>query len=387
MDAPAGMSVQVEPDFMILGLGESRTFTVTADVSGVPLDQWYFGNISWQQKFDTHSDANLPLAVYAAEPDHASLGKTANRAFAEPGDTVAYTITLINDAPLTTTFTISDPVPMNASYVPGSAAGGLDYDAVEDELVGIVGLSGVKMELVPDTLHGYHSLPDLGVPPQSCPDDRCDDAAIELGGLDFFYNGRHVSDLEWSTNGYLQVSAETQNLAAPNQNLPDPALPNNILAPLWADLIDGTLYYALVSYGDQVYYVFEWKDAALKSDPDRQYSFQIWIEIGTDGIWFVYGPQTGAITTATVGLENQHGSAGYSYYYNGSGIAPPEGSTLKVIHDVDQANFTYALEMGPTLGWDVTNVVQVTNSRTDRVLQASATVHVSLQIYLPLLIR
>ncbi len=57
--------------------------------------------------------------VFATEPDQATLEKTADRAFAEPGDLADYAITLINDSPLTTTFTISDPIPANASYVPG----------------------------------------------------------------------------------------------------------------------------------------------------------------------------------------------------------------------------------------------------------------------------
>ena len=200
----------------------------------------------------------------------------------------------------------------------------------------------------------------------------------------------------WSTNGYIQIGAETSDLSGPNQNLPNPTTPNNVLAPLWADLdLDACVtgsnkmgwYFGSASDGPIIYDIFEWKEAALKSDPSTCFSFQVWIKRGTDEIWFVYGPQTGSLSAATVGLENQHGSAGYSYYYNGSGTAPIEGTTLKVINSVDEAILTYALAFGPALGVDVTNVVHVTNSRTDRVLQASATVHVSLQIYLHLLIH
>ena len=397
VDAPAGMNVQVDPNYVILEIGETRTFTVTADVTNLLVGEWYFGNISWQQKFGTHPDANLPLAVFTTESDHASLDKMVNLAFAQPGDTADYSITLINDAPLTTTFTISDPIPVNASYVPGSATGGLNYSAVTDELTGTVQLSGVKMDLIPDPgwPYGSFTLSDYA-DPQPCPNSDCDGGSLILTGLDFFYNGRHVSDLTWSTNGLIQVGTEIVDLSGPNQNLPDPAAPNNLIAPLWADLdLDACTtgsekrgwYFGSATDGTFVYDIIEWKEAALKNDPTACFSFRVWFKRGTDEIWFVYGPQTDAITTATVGLENQHGSAGFSYFYNGTGLAPVEGTTLKAIHSVDQANFTYALEIGSGIGNDVINTAHVTNSHTDRVISNSATVHVGLHTYLPLLVR
>lgn len=395
VDAPLGLNVQVEPSFMILGLGETRTFRVTVDVTDVLLDQWYFGNIGWQQKFETHADANLPLAVFSTEPDQASLAKKADRFFAAPGDTATYTISLINDVPLTTTFTISDPIPTNASFVPGSATGGLVYDPIADELVATVELSGVKMDLVPDSLYGYFSLSDYA-DPEPCPDMDCDEGTIMLTGFDFFYNGREVNDLVWSTNGYIQVSTDSPDLSSFNQNLPDPVAPNNVIAPLWADLDTHACslgsekagwYRGSATDGTFIYDIVEWKEVALKSDPTICFSFQIWMKKGTDEIWFVYGPQTGTITTATVGLENQHGSAGYTHFYNGSGTAPTEGTTLKAVHDVGQVNFTYALELGPTLGVDVTNTVQAFNTRTESVISASTMVRVAKHIFLPFLIR
>ena len=395
VEAPPGVDVQVEPSYLILGLGETRTFTVTADVSAVPVDQWYFGNIRWQQITDTHSPANLPLAVFATEQDQASLDKTAHRSFAEPGDTVDYSISLINDSPLTTTFTISDVIPANASYVPGSVTGGLIYDDVSNALTGTVQLSGVKMHLIPDTLYGYFSLSDYA-DPAPCPNLDCDEGTSNLTGLDFIYNGRRFSDLMWSANGFVQVGDADTYLSEPNQNLPDSVAPNNILAPLWTDLEIDTCstggekmgwYFGSATDGDFVYDIVEWKEAALKNDPTACYSFQIWIKRGTDQIWYVYGPQTAPLTVGTVGLENQYGSAGYSRFYNGSGIAPTEGTTLKAINSVDEASFTYSLEMGSALGVDVINTVQIINSGTGQVFQDFATVQIGRQIYLPLLIR
>ena len=118
-----------------------------------------------------------------------------------------------------------------------------------------------------------------------------------------------------------------------------------------------------------------------------QFSFQVWIERGTVNIWFVYGPQTGSLSTATVGLENLHGSVGFMEFYNGGGSAPQEGTTLKAIHFVDQAKFTYAFEFASTIGLAVTNTAQAFNHRTESVISSDATIRIANFIFLPISIR
>jgi len=129
------------------------------------------------------------MAAYVVEPDQARLEKDVDRTQAFPGDTAQYTITLINDAPLTTTFVLSDSIPENASYVEGSATGGLVYYPAQNVLTGTITLDPPKMSIVPDSLYGYLSLPDIDVDPpfvpQPCPNNNCDDAVIALSGFDF----------------------------------------------------------------------------------------------------------------------------------------------------------------------------------------------------------
>jgi hypothetical protein len=217
-----------------------------------------------------------------------------------------------------------------------------------------------------------------------------------LSGFDFYYLGQHVTDLVWSTNGFLQVGADIPDLTAPNQDFPDPAAPNNVLAPLWADLDldgcnvvgkEGAWYRIFAEVSGVNYYIFEWENAALGSDLSSCFTFQVWIKTGTDEIWFVYGPQTGTLNTGTVGFENQYGSAGDTVFYNGSGIAPIEGTNLKAVNSVDQAVFTYQLAVGSEIGVDIVNTVAATNDRTGRVLTAATTVHVGERLYLPVMIR
>ena len=393
--SPPGMNVQVTPSYVIFGAGESRSFSISVDVSGLAADQWYFADLTWEEKSDALPDAHLPIAVYVTEPIPARLEKNADHVFADPGETVAYTLTLVNEAPVTSAFALTDPIPENASYLSGSATGGLTYDSLEDQLSATVNLPAAQMQLVPDTLHGYIEIstidPEHPIDPVPCPDSVCDEAALVISGLDFYFNGQPANDVVWSTNGYLQVGSVILGLSSPNQNLPDPDVPNNLLAPLWTDLTGGKWYYALVQVGQgseaMVYYVFEWKDAALTSALAQKYSFQVWIKRGTDEIWFVYGPQTAALTTGTVGIENRYGNVGFTYYYNGSGTAPVNGTSLKANSSLGMAMFTYALQVGPSKAINIVNLAQAENQSTGEVVQASATVFVGERVYLPLVIR
>lgn len=354
-------------------------------------------------RLDEHFNPNanqesLPDSV--VELDESRLEKMVDAHQALPGDTAHYTILLVNDAPQTTEFIVRDSLPENATYKTGSATGGLVYVEEKHELLGTIELQAEGMSIVPDTLYGYLSLPNLEVDPpfvpRPCPIDNCDDAAVALSGFDFYFYGQPVSDLIWSTNGYLQVGTQISNLTSTHQNLPDPEAPNHLIAPLWTDLdlescssgsSDMGWYREYVTDGTYDYYVFEWKEAALKSDPETCFSFQVWIKRGSDEIWFTYGPQTGPVETASVGIENIDGSAGYSYYFNGDGSAPVEGSSLKVVRNESQAILEYDLLIDADIGENLINLVEATNTRTGTVMQASTSVQVGERTYLPTVMR
>ena len=194
----------------------------------------------------------------------------------------------------------------------------------------------------------------------------------------------------------MQVGTQISNLSSTHQDLPDPEAPNYLIAPLWTDLdlescssgsSDTGWYRGYVTDGTYDYYVFEWKEAALRSNPETCFSFQVWIKRGSDEIWFTYGPQTGSVDAATVGIENLDGSAGDTYYYNGTGSAPIEGSNLKVVRNDSQAIFTYDLRVDANIGEDVINLVEATNTNNGTVMQASTIVQVGERIYLPTVMR
>jgi hypothetical protein len=153
-----------------------------------------------------------------------------------------------------------------------------------------------------------------------------------------------------------------------NQSMPNPALPNNLLAPFWTDLdlsVSGNWYRATVSDGTNQYHVFEWENAPLWAGVgvDASFTFQIWIQVGTDNIWYAYGDMIDdGWTIATVGAENETGTLGATYYYNGSGSFPSDENELFV--HTSPAIFTFEVKAtGPVLS-TIVNEVEVDDGDT-----------------------
>jgi uncharacterized repeat protein (TIGR01451 family) len=339
VDAPEGLEVSVSPSEFTLPAGLSGSFDVTADVSGLEPGDWYFASLTWSESTGTYPDAYMPMAVYVSESDDANvLQKSVDVPTIEVGGTVNYTITVANNTSITRTFYLRDPIPDNSSYISGTATGGLMYDELTEELTATVDLAGTAMDVSPSpSPFGYVPLANYFAP-FDC-SAFCDEFGWLLSGVDFWYNGQHYDSVVWSTNGFIQAGTDAPDITFDNQSLPDLATPNNVIAPLWTDIdMDGgdgvgggTWYVGNLAAGPSVFTVFEWEDAAQYDDPNTTYTFQIWIESGTDNIWFVYDDITvpSGFYNTTVGVENNTGDAGFTYYYNGSGTEPAVGTDLK----------------------------------------------------------
>ena len=127
--------------------------------------------------------------------------------------------------------------------------------------------------------------------------------------------------------------------SATNQNLPSTTVPNNLMAPFWTDLNmgadgDGAEWYVgVLTAGADSFTVYEWNNIPLFGDDSTRSSFQIWVQNGDSGnIWFVYGQLDNVNTPsgATVGVENDDGTVGQSYFFEGAGTPPAVGTDLKV---------------------------------------------------------
>jgi hypothetical protein len=98
-----------------------------------------------------------------------------------------------------------------------------------------------------------------------------------------------------------------------------------VLAPWWTDLnlgAGGNWYAATLAAGPDTYVVFEWENVPRFGDLSSTFTFQIWLQQGTDNIWFVYDGFSGDTSDGTVGAENSDGTLGDTVYFDGVGTLP-----------------------------------------------------------------
>jgi minor extracellular serine protease Vpr len=354
------MAVTVSPSSFTLAPGLSGEFTVSVNAQMMPLGTYQFGSLTWKDGSATYPDAYMPMAVKAGSATNAVvLTNTVDKPSVNGGDTLTYSLTVGNQYASDGNFTVTNPIPSNAEYVDGSATGGLAYDAGTNTLSGSVNLAGFEASITPTgaaTMFVNHTPdPDFDLILSDYCASPCDDSAFNITGLDFWYMGAHYTSMGVSSNGFLQPGGATSATAA-NQYLPNPASPNNVIAPLWTDLVmkgadpsDPATGIWLI-WGTPEYTVFEWQDAQQYANPSQTYTFQFWIKDGTSELTFAYGDLTGDLASFkyTVGMENSNGTAGSSYYYvqNGpaEGTPPAVGTDLSVVNNFSTALMTFQVK-------------------------------------------
>ena len=388
-----GVQLSLSKSEVTVAPGGSFALDVMADVVNANPDEWHFGELVLSDVKGLLPAQHLPIAAFSTgSSDTAVFAKTVSAAEVTASSIVTYTLALQNTAPLTTTFKLTDTLPAGAAYVKGSVTGGLAYQATAKQFTwqGELGPSGINISTA--DMGGYLSLANF-VSPFSLPSDP-DDGGFLIPGLDFYYHGDHYTSVIWSVNGTLEAgTASGVSASSANQDLPDPALPNNLLAPWWRDLdlTDAGHWYA-ASLQDNVsgdtFTVFEWEDVPVFGNPAATATFQVWIMDGTDLIWFTYAgtPMLGGSDAATVGAEDALGVAGTSYYYNGTGILPGNTTDLLVNYfNSPPKVFSWnAILTGTTPDLGVTNIAYASDGNLDY----AAFVHTAvnwIKVHLPLI--
>ncbi|GLS26730.1 S8 family serine peptidase [Marinibactrum halimedae] len=345
-DAP--IELRVSPFYLPLDAGESANITVTASTETASAG-WHFGELKLMNV--GHSDSpelKMPIAVQGITATRADrLTIKTDKTEIKPSDTVTYEIEVNNE-------TLSDPVNIKAVLAPNTELieGSINTELMAAETLipmthhhgtltwrgnlqaGEVSLNGEKAPF------GYISL-SRRTEPTPCPADDCDDGAVLVNVPEFRFLGETYNQVLWSVNGTLQFLSNGDNLSSipgENQRLPSKAAPANMLAPFWADLDLGTnedessWYTATLRGNSSNYTVFEWNNVPLFDDPERRYTFQIWIEQGDSGnFWYVYESMSDLPEQLTVGIQGVSGLQGESLFFNGEGVAPVVGEDLRVL--------------------------------------------------------
>jgi hypothetical protein len=152
----------------------------------------------------------------------------------------------------------------------------------------------------------------------------------------FLYAGKTYTSIGMVSNGYAVVGGgKAADVRFINQEFPDPAAPNNVLAPFWTDLnpkAGGELRVGILRAKTNSWLVLDW-EKVLTYDDKTPNSFQIWVGLnGVEDISYTYGPLSGGnLGNLTVGAENAWGNTGQNWFFNGAGSPVEAGSELRVV--------------------------------------------------------
>jgi subtilisin family serine protease len=311
--SPPDLAIDV-PDQLRPQPGDNSIFEITVDARTVPWGEVRHATIVLE---DDKQTLHLPLSVVRQEPD-ITLTTSCKPVVLPKRAWTDCTIEVTNTGFEDASITLKSPLPEQLRIVPDTLEGAVQENEQLLAFDGTLSRTVPSMRLV-EAAHryGYVPLASLGVEPLPCPDD-CDDGGYIVGGLDFDYLGIQYDQAIWSVNGTLELGTSSGGAApAANGLLPDPVLPNNLLAPWWTDLDlskGGQWYTATLSDSVDTFDVFEWRQVPAHDEVGTQASFQIWLRRGSNEAWFTYGVLDSGWSCATVGLEDSLGLDGQTAY-------------------------------------------------------------------------
>jgi hypothetical protein len=327
--APDGVSITVEPSHFSMQPGASQTVTITISAPTVAEGQ-YFGQITFTPE-GIGTPAVVPVAfnkVASSETDVALDNSCSPEEIRKRKSTDCQVIVQNNAL-----------VPANADLVV-TAEEGLRVHSVSPP--GVPGKNGftwsgaleesVAPEIVSITEGGapsdYLPLSAFDVPPFP---DVGDETIVNIETPEFLYGSETYSSLGMVSNGYTVIGGgdEASDVQFVPSPLPDPAPPNNTVAPFWTDLdpsLGGAMRAAVLEDTEtgEAWIVQDWEDVATFGNAGDVHDFQIWTKIGdTEGNHLVYGDVgVGASDGLNAGAENRAGTSGVEL----ETIPPPDNS-------------------------------------------------------------
>lgn len=167
-----------------------------------------------------------------------------------------------------------------------------------------------------------------------------DDEVVLTLPFAFHFFDQNYAQLHVSTNGYVSFTELASSLG--NNNFPDSATPNAVIAGFWDDLVINEVLTTLEGSAPRRVFIVQW-DCSRYSDTTSQVQMQLWLYEGAAGRFELrYGPSmTGSPTTAfeaSVGFEDAAGREGHSWLScspncGDADLASLNGAVLRALQD------------------------------------------------------
>ncbi|MEV4803217.1 S8 family serine peptidase [Nonomuraea sp. NPDC049421] len=322
----SGAAVTVLPPLFSVKPGKTAKLSIVITAPGLP-DGQYFGQVNLKQVGGSRQ-LHLPVAFYRQEGaipvDQTCTPDTIARNTGESTCTVTVHNGTYQDAEVSALSTLDSW--LRLASVTGATKVGTQIATTKKTLAAT---QPPKPVIAPGAgPAGYLPLDLFGVTPFPLGDEQ---AVNFTSPAPFTFAGSTHTVLGVTSNGYSVAGGATSaDISFIPQTLPDPARPNNVLAPYWTDLngagAPGILATVLTD-GTNRWLVVEWRVNLYGTNELKV--FQQWIGInGTEDISYAYDPANlpGAPPAEyglTVGAENAEGTAG-------SQIAGPPAEDLVV---------------------------------------------------------
>ena len=288
--SPAGSSITVSPAELEIGDGESRALTITIESSAAKAQ--YFGEIRLVPITRGNGAATVPLHLPVAfVPQQGGIGLTSS---CTPAAIAVDATSTCQIKATNTTFddtTVDLRTTVNRSLrITGSTGAIVEGGAAVANDVVLAGVNPGVPSVGAGALFGYLPLQGFGVTPIAVGDETIVNFTVPA----FVYNGNTYTSLGVDSNGYAVVGGATaeDNNCCNLPDGPDPALPNDMLAPFWTDL-DGTgaegIRAGILRAGTRRWLVIEWQVNVADTTSNRH--FQLWIGLNAvQDITFAYDP-------------------------------------------------------------------------------------------------
>jgi subtilisin family serine protease len=308
--APSGASITVSPSSFSVAPGATVKLDITIKSSAS--SGQFFGQVKLVPTRSGVPTLHLPVAYIATQGD-VSLTQTCDKTEVRLIESTTCTVTAHNTTFADTTADLTTTSSFNLPIVGANGATVVNPYKAEKNDVALAGAVPGTPSIAPGTVAGYIPLDLFGTPVSPIGDEQF----LKFNVPAYKYNGITYTGISVDSNGYLVpgtgATAQDNNCCALT-GIPDPARPNNVLAPFWTDL-DGTgapgIQVDVLTDGVSDWIVVEWRVNVFGTNSQR--AFQIWLGTGAvQDITFAYDFTTIADPGMPfqVGAENISGTGG-----------------------------------------------------------------------------
>ena len=286
-DAPGGTTITVTPRQFHVAVGQSQVIGITIQTRAS--SGQFFGSITFTPTQGATVPMHMPVAFKAGQGD-VSLTSSCDPLSFPRGQTTTCDITATNNGPTESVVNLTTTLSQGLSIVSVTGATQAGPRTVKLSNVTLAGAAPGVPSVDPGALFGLLPLADFGV----TPDPIGDEEIINYSVPAYVYNGVTYNVVGVDSNGYVVAGGadSEDNNCCEIPSGPDPAPPNNMLAPFWTDL-DGTgaegIYAATLTDGVNTWIVIEYKVNVFGTTSNT--NFQVWIGVdGVQDITYAYDP-------------------------------------------------------------------------------------------------